>query len=135
MLDSLDLSKKLSAKKFKNLLPSLQERLRQLQQEIRTAHIPVIIVFEGWDLTGKGAIVRMLSERLDPRGAHSYPIYPATEQESQYHFLRRFWLRLPGRGDIVIFYHSWYGRVLGDRVEKRCSKKEWKSAYQEINEF
>ena len=135
MLDKVDLSQKLSAKKLKNSLPALQNRLRQLQQQIRSAHIPVVIVFEGWDLTGKGGIVRMLSERLDPRGARSYPIYPPTEQEAEYPFMHRFWLRLPSRGEIVIFYHSWYGRVLGDRVEKRCSKKEWKSAYQEINEF
>jgi polyphosphate:AMP phosphotransferase len=134
MLD-IDLSQKLSAKEFKSSLPTLQDKLRQLQQQIRVAHIPVILVFEGWDLTGKGGIVRMLSERLDPRGARSYPIYPPTEQENEYPFLRRFWLRLPARGEIVIFYHSWYGRVLGDRVEKRCSKKELKSAFQQINEF
>jgi polyphosphate:AMP phosphotransferase len=135
MLEKVDLSQKLSAKQFKKSLPALQNRLRELQQQIRLAHIPVVLVFEGWDLTGKGGIVRMISERLDPRGAHSYPIYPATAQESEYPFMRRFWLRLPSRGEIIIFYHSWYGRVLGDRVEKRCSKKEWKSAYQEINEF
>lgn len=135
MLESLDLSKKLSARSFKRILPGLQNRLRHLQYQIREAQIPVILVFEGWDLTGKGGIVRMLAERMDPRGFRSYPIYPPSKHELGYSFLRRFWLRLPERGEFIIFYHSWYGRVLGDRVEKRCSKKEWKSAYKEINEF
>ena len=36
---------------------------------------------------------------------------------------------------MVIFDRSWYGRVLVERVEDFASDKEWKRAYQEINEF
>lgn len=135
MLESVDLSQKLQASQFKKLLPSLQTRLRQLQQKARDAGLPIVILFEGWDVAGKGSTLRLLSERLDPRGFRFYPIYPPSKEERLYPFLRRFWLRLPARGDIVLFDHSWYGRVLGERVEKQCSGKEWKSAYQQINEF
>lgn len=135
MLETIDLSQKLESSRFKKLLPSLQTRLRHLQQSVRDAGIPMLILFEGWDLAGKGGALRLLSERLDPRGFRFYPIYPPAAEENQYPFLRRFWLRLPARGEIILFDHSWYGRVLGERVEKMCSKKDWKSAYQQINEF
>ena len=122
MLETVDLSQKLESSRFKKLLPSLQTRLRHLQQSVRDSSLPVLILFEGWDLAGKGAALRLLSERLDPRGFRFYPIYPPSEEENQFPFLRRFWLRLPARGEIVLFDHSWYGRVLGERVEKLCSK-------------
>jgi polyphosphate kinase 2 (PPK2 family) len=42
---------------------------------------------------------------------------------------------LPERGRIAIFDRSWYSRVLGDRVECRCTEAEWQRAYREINQF
>jgi len=45
------------------------------------------------------------------------------------------WDKLPPRGQIAIFDRSWYGRVLVERVEDFATEKEWKRAYQEINDF
>jgi polyphosphate kinase 2 (PPK2 family) len=47
----------------------------------------------------------------------------------------RFWNKLPPFGQTVIFDRSWYGRVLVERVEGFATEKEWKRAYDEINEF
>jgi polyphosphate kinase 2 (PPK2 family) len=51
------------------------------------------------------------------------------------HRLARFWARLPEAGDTAIFYHSWYRRVLEDKLLGLVSDKEWKRAFDEINEF
>ena len=40
-----------------------------------------------------------------------------------------------GKGEIVVFDRSWYGRVLVERVEGYATDTEWKRAYDEINEF
>ena len=40
---------------------------------------------------------------------------------------------MPSEGDITIFDRSWYGRVLVERVEDFCTEKEWRRAYDEIN--
>ena len=42
---------------------------------------------------------------------------------------------MPRSGHIEIFDRSWYGRVLVERVEGFATKKEWKRAYEEINQF
>jgi polyphosphate kinase 2 (PPK2 family) len=34
-----------------------------------------------------------------------------------------------------VFDHSWYGRVLVERVEGYATRIEWQRAYQEINDF
>jgi len=59
----------------------------------------------------------------------------STHEEHAYHYLWRFWSKLPRRGEIAIFDRSWYGRVLVERVEGFCTNDEWKRAFRELNEF
>ena len=44
-------------------------------------------------------------------------------------------VRHAGRGRDRLFDRSWYGRVLVERVEGFVREKEWRRAYDEINEF
>jgi AMP-polyphosphate phosphotransferase len=113
----------------------LQKRLARIQ----IAHIihgkSAIIAFEGWDSSGKGGAISRLTAGWDPRYFEVWPIAAPTEEESDRHFLWRFWKRLPGKGEINIFDRTWYGRVLVERVEGYCSEADWKRGYDEINEF
>ena len=58
-----------------------------------------------------------------------------TDEEKSRPYLWRFWRHVPRRGQIAIFDHSWYGRVLVERVEKLVKKKVWQRSYEQINEF
>ena len=113
----------------------LQQDLRRLQHQLYRERIPLVIVYEGWDASGKGGSIRRLTRELDPRGYEVVPIGAPTPQELSHHYLRRFWIQLPKAGHIGIFDRSWYGRVLVERVEGFASETEWRRAYQEINEF
>ena len=135
MLDDVDLGLALPRAEEKRVFPALQERLRALQYELLEAEIPTVVAMEGWDAAGKGTVIRHLSERLDPRAFRVYPGSPPSELEQRHHFLWRYQLRLPEDGHMAVFDHSWYGRVLVDRVEKWARKKEWSAAYGQINEF
>jgi polyphosphate kinase 2 (PPK2 family) len=135
VLEEVDLGRTLAKAEYQRVFPDLQERLRQLQYALLEAEIPTVVVFEGWDASGKGTIIQRLTERLDPRAFRVYPGTPPSELEQRYHFLRRHQLRLPEDGHMVLFDHSWYGRVLVDRVEKWAKKKAWSQAYGQINEF
>jgi AMP-polyphosphate phosphotransferase len=116
-------------------LATLEQRLEKIQ----VAHIihgrSAIIAVEGWDASGKGGMIQRLTGCWDPRYYEVWPISAPTEEERVRHFLWRFWKRLPGAGEINIFDRTWYGRVLVERVEGFCSEKDWKRAYDEINEF
>lgn len=136
MLEKTDLTLKLRDKEeYEELLDRYQLRLLRLERRIVETGAPVLIAFEGWDAAGKGGAIKRLTERLDPRGCKVYPIGAPDVTEKSHHYLRRFWLRLPRRGEIAILDRTWYGRVLVERVEGFAKKKEWKRAYQEINEF
>lgn len=116
-------------------LKKLQRRIQAVQQAYHHQHRRAIIVFEGWDASGKGGAIRRLTERLDPRGYQVHPISAPSQDEIGRHYLYRFQARLPASQSWGIFDRSWYGRVLVERVEQLCPESAWQRAYQEINEF
>jgi AMP-polyphosphate phosphotransferase len=135
MLEKVDLDKKLKRKEWKELRPELQRRLYDLKKAAYDAGMPAIVLFEGWDAAGKGTSIRLLTERLDPRGFKVWPIRAARTFERNHPWLWRFWLKLPARGEMAIFDRSWYGRVLVERVEGLTSPAEWNDAYRDIVDF
>jgi polyphosphate kinase 2 (PPK2 family) len=135
MLENINLKKKLARDDFKRLLPDLQVRLYDLEKACWDNGVPSVVIFEGWDAAGKGTTITALTQRLDPRGFKLYPITTPRTYEKQRPWLWRFWLRVPDRGEMVIFDHSWYGRVLEERVEGAIPAKAWKQAYRDISEF
>jgi polyphosphate kinase 2 (PPK2 family) len=135
MLEQVDLTKSLSPAEHKPLMDALKLKMYNLGRAVYESNTPVIIVFEGWGASGKGATIAELTSRLDPRGFRVFPITKPLPLEERYPWLERFWLKTPARGEISIFYSSWYRRVLIDRLNETVSKKEWKRAYQDIQEF
>ncbi len=120
---------------YKETLSTLKKRILTVQQAYYHQNRRVIIVFEGWDASGKGGAIRQLTEKLDPRGFTVHPIAAPEPHEKGRHYLYRFQTRLPKPGRIAIFDRSYYGRVLVERVEGLASDWEWQRAYQELNEF
>ncbi len=116
-------------------LAALQDRMTRIQQAQIIHKQRSIIMIEGWDAAGKGGIITRMTGMLDPRYYEVWPIAAPSPEEKERHFLYRFWKRIPGMGEIVVFDRSWYGRVLVERIEGYCSEAEWKRAYDEINEF
>lgn len=120
---------------YRERLKALQSELRDLQTACYHNGHQVVIVFEGWDASGKGGTIRRLGEKLDPRSCRVHPIAEPDERERREHYLQRFWTRLPRRGEIAVFDRSWYGRVLVERVEQLVEEPTWQRAYDEINQF
>jgi AMP-polyphosphate phosphotransferase len=113
--------------------------LRQQLAELQSLHIAndcrTLIVIEGWDGAGRGAIARAIGQSLDPRFLNAFHVGQPGAEVSGRHFLWRFWQKLPGKGEITLLDRSYYRRVLDERVDGLCSATEWSRAFDEINEF
>ncbi len=133
-LDDLE-HKSIEEDDYKPKLKELQLKLLNYTRELSEARRSLIIVFEGPDAAGKGGAIKRIAERLDPRLLRVHSVVKPTAEEYQRHYLWRFWNKLPSYGKTVIFDRSWYGRLLVERVEGFATEKEWKRAYDEINEF
>jgi polyphosphate kinase 2 (PPK2 family) len=135
MLEKINLDQKLKKADYKARIDVLRSHLYDLQKVIHEQGIPVVIICEGWEIAGKDLAIRSLTRRLDARGFKVYTITPERTSEKKFPWLWRFWMKLPGSGEIAIFHKSWYRRVLVDRVETRVKKKEWQRAYRDIVDF
>ncbi|HSS42009.1 MAG TPA: UDP-galactose-lipid carrier transferase [Solirubrobacterales bacterium] len=140
-LDDVDLTPSLSREEEEAGLKEEGRRLAQLRLTLggligdRTLGPPLVVVFEGWDASGKGGAIKRLVAPLDPRHVRVAQFAAPDEDEKRHHFLGRFWPALPGWGGMTVFDRSWYGRVLVERVEGFASEEQWRRAYEEINDF
>jgi polyphosphate kinase 2 (PPK2 family) len=135
MLENINLEKKLSREEYKRMLPLLQMRVYELEKACWDQGVPSMIVFEGWDGSGKGAAISALSQRLDPRGFRLHSTQAPRTFEQQHPWFWRFWLKVPSRGEMLIFHHSWYGRMLDERMDLKLSEDEWRRAGRDILDF
>lgn len=135
MINNLDLSMKLSKDDYKMQKEALQEKISELQREIKEKGIPVLIVFEGWGASGKGTLINELIQPLDPRGFTVYTTNTLNEDERLRPFLWRYWIKTPSRGRIAIFDKSWYRRVHVDRMDSGIHGEELRASFQDIKSF
>ncbi|MFI3313335.1 MAG: phosphate--AMP phosphotransferase, partial [Eubacteriales bacterium] len=114
----INLDANLTKSQQKEVVKAWKLQLAKLQQPLREAGIPVIVMFEGFSGAGKGSIIGDVIAELDPRQYTVHTVPKATEAEERMPFLAPFWHKLPPRGEMAIFDHSWYNRTLS------LSKKE-----------
>jgi polyphosphate kinase 2 (PPK2 family) len=140
-LDEVDLTLSLSREEEAEGLKREGERLAQLRLTLggligdHRLGPPLVVVFEGWDASGKGGAIKRLVAPLDPRHVRVTQFAAPSEDEKRHHFLGRFWPALPGWGGMTVYDRSWYGRVLVERVEGFAAVEEWQRAYGEIENF
>ncbi len=135
MLETLDLSLKLRKSEYRERVPALRNRLRDLQQSLREAAVPVVVLFEGVNATGKGDSIGQLVYPLDPRGFRVVTTREPNEEERFRPFLWRFWGDLPARGHIAFFDRSWYRRLLEDRLSGDVKSRQVAETAAEIRDF
>jgi polyphosphate:AMP phosphotransferase len=135
ILKNVDTSKFLSYYDYRRKKKYYIKKLVKLQYEAFKQKKPIVIVFEGWDASGKGGSIRRIAQKLNPRLYRVVPTGVPNDYDKAHHYLWRFCKDIPEAGHIAIFDRSWYGRVLVEKVEHFCTEQEWKRAYQEINEF
>ena len=115
----------LDKRENKRIMDELTIELGRLQREAGEREVPILIILEGLDASGKGGVISELLMALDPRGYNVYSNNRETEEEELRPLFWRFWNHLPGEGEITIFDRSWYYSVFqeekkGKRYKRRC---------------
>ncbi|MBR1874096.1 MAG: phosphate--AMP phosphotransferase [Eubacterium sp.] len=108
MLEKIDLKKKAHWSDYDERMDALSIRIGRLQREAKELGIPVMILFEGYEASGKGTMINRMIRALDPRGFQVFPTEKVTEDERMHPYLWRFFTKTPAKGRIHIFDKSWY---------------------------
>lgn len=96
----------------KDIIKGLQRELAALQQSLRNAKIPVIVLFEGLDASGKGSLIAKTIANLDPRGYRVHSTDVPTSEDMRRPVLWPFWCDLPLQGEMSLLDRSWYNRII-----------------------
>jgi polyphosphate:AMP phosphotransferase len=116
MFRTAELGQKVSKEEFDKLAPALRTEMLELQQRLRSAKFPVIIVFAGVDGAGKGECVNLLNEWMDPRWIVTRAYRTPSEEEIERPEYWRYWRDLPPKGRFGLYLRSWYSRPVLEHV-------------------
>ena len=109
----------------------LRLKLSELQRKAKDKKIPIIIVVEGVNASGKAPLINELILTLDPRHVKVY----AHEEVQRRPFMWSSWNNIPKYGDTAIFYKSWYSAVILKGKKHRYDEDRLKNYYRYINSF
>lgn len=108
-----------------------EEKMMALQHKLQEQKIPMVIVLEGWQASGKGTIAGELLEGLDPRGYDVCVRERIPEEAGQYPALYPYWTSMPKQGMITLFIGSWYHDLCAMLVKGK-HPKSWENRLEQI---
>jgi len=122
------------AEKDSSLKP-FQIELLKLQRYLEANEIPMIVLFEGRDASGKGGTIRRIARYMNEKRYQVVALgKPNKQQKTQWYF-QRYVERFPAGGEMVLFDRSWYNRALVEPVFGFCTKKEYRNFIRGVTGF
>src|SRR5580700_3996867 len=136
MFESAELGHSVDKAEYERELPKLRAALLDAQTRVLArADFPLILLMGGVDGAGKGDVVNLLLEWMDPRYIHVRAMGDSTDEERARPPMWRFWRALPPSGRTGIFFGSWYTAPVVDRVYGRLHGAELSRTLVEISRF
>lgn len=135
MFEVAEIGQNLSKREYKARIPELRTALLNIQQELTERDFPVLILVSGVDGGGKGDIINLLNEWMDPRFMRTHAFGDPTEEEQNRPHFWRYWMGLPKTGEIGIFVGSWYSDPISRWMNKRSSHSQFDRELFHINEL
>ncbi len=124
MFRTAELGRKVSKEEFEAVTPGLRIEILELQQKLRSADFPVIIVFGGVDGAGKNQTINLMNEWMDPRWIVTRAYSAPSDEERERPEFWRYWRDLPAKGKIGLFLRSWYSSPVLDYAYGRIGENE-----------
>ena len=106
------------------VLKPYQIELLKLQRHLEAEKIPMIVVFEGRDASGKGGTIRRITRYMNEKRYRVVALGKPTEAQITQWYFQRYVEHFPAGGEIVLFDRSWYNRAVVEPVFGFCTKKQ-----------
>lgn len=105
-----------SKQSYRRLVAPLRTGLLAAQRRLSETERSVIVLVNGVEGAGKGAVVNLLNEWLDARFVETCGFSEPTEEQRQRPRYWRFWMALPERGRVGVILGNWYTEPIVNRV-------------------
>jgi len=134
MFEAAEVGHRIEKEDYELQVPALRAALLDAQYALKASgSFPVLVIIAGVDGAGKGETVNILNEWMDPREVHTSAFGPPDESESERPRMWRYWMALPPKGHIGIFFGSWYTQPIVDRTYGRTSDADLEASIADIN--
>lgn len=106
----------------------LQVKLARVARICENFKIPVMILIDGWESSGRGYVVSEITKELNPK-FFDVDVCSKDDSHGEFSFINDAWENIPAQSHIKIFTHSFYYDLF-DKVSYKDS--EIKSRIEEI---
>ena len=106
------------------MLKPYQVELLKLQRHLEERQIPMIVLFEGRDASGKGGTIRRVTRFMNEKRYRAVAFGKPTDAQLTQWYFQRYVESFPTGGEIVLFDRSWYNRAIVEPVFGFCTKKQ-----------
>ncbi len=109
---------------YNDQVPELRTQLLIAQEKIKQSDFSVIILISGVDGGGKGRIINLLNEWMDPRYMRTIAFGKPTGEEKERPKFWRYWRTLPAKATTGLYVGSWYSSSLSNRVYDKIDDRQ-----------
>lgn len=103
-----------------------QIELLKLQRHLEEEKIPMIVIFEGRDASGKGGTIRRITRYMNEKRYQVVALGKPTDEQSSQWYFQRYVQHFPAGGEMVLFDRSWYNRAIVEPVFGFCTKTQYR---------
>ena len=135
MFEAAELGHEILKGEYEKEVPLLRAGLLQAQRDLMAARVPLVLIVSGADGAGKSETVNRLHEWFDPRGLETNVFGPLSDEERDRPAYWRFWLSLPARGRVGMFFGSWYTDPIIRRTYRQSGGAEFDRSLSRIEFF
>ena len=126
MFESADLDHRMSKAVYGREEPKLRERLVNAQYDLKQqGRFAALILIAGVQGSGRGETVNLLNEWMDPRHLATHAFAEPSDEEVERPEQWRYWMVLPPKGRIGIFFGAWHDGPILRRVRGETSDDEF----------
>lgn len=103
----------------------LGDQLDRLQRIAKGLKIPILVLVDGWESSGKGYVINDLTRELDPRYVRVEVFEEASDIEKAHPSVWRFWQKIPSNQEMVFYDRSFYYQVFNfdDRSDEKLEQR------------
>ncbi len=104
------------------------------QMKIKEAGLPVMVMFEGWNAAGKGAVIGKVIRNIDPRFFKVATLdQEPSEEEKRYPFLYRYIKEIPEAGKFRFFDTCWMEEIIDGVLQGTIDEETYVSRVRSVN--
>ena len=89
----------------------LAERLGRMARICSDLDVPILIMVDGWESSGRGYVIKDLTREFAAKDFDVEVPDKDDARDDSYPFIRKFWVNIPKKGKIKIFDRSFYYKL------------------------